>query len=336
MDRIHAPPPSDRLAIRGLTKHYGATRALDDVDLVCGRGEIVSLMGANGAGKSTLVKILCGLVQADAGRITLDGAAIAPQSPAEAQAFGIVAVHQSIADVGVPTLSVADNLLLDRFATGAGSFFVGHRSIRRAASAIAAAIGLDVDLAARLDMVSLADRQLIAIARAVARKPSVMLFDEPTASLSSPEAERLFAVIERSARQRRGHSLHFPQDGRSAPPRRPHRWCCGTGAWPAPSPSRWTFKAALTTMIGRDVDHRVEKSGGDHWSGAVVLRISEARLRRSEHRFRSSVFTGRRSRLSVTGPVGSGKTALGGCDLRPMVGSQSRTPCELDGHDLAS
>lgn len=103
------------LAATGLSKSFGANRALDSVDLELSGGEVVVLMGANGAGKSTLVKILCGMYGADAGSVVVGGKAFVVDSPRQARARGIVAVHQTIADTGVPNLSVADNLLLDRY-----------------------------------------------------------------------------------------------------------------------------------------------------------------------------------------------------------------------------
>lgn len=139
------------LTVRGLTKNFGSTQALADVSFDLAAGEALALMGANGAGKSTLVKILCGVDKADAGSITIGGRAVAFASPGQARAHGIVAVHQAIADIGVPTLSVADNLLLDSVCTGHAPVWAGGRGSRRAAAAIAAGIGLDVDLSCRLE-----------------------------------------------------------------------------------------------------------------------------------------------------------------------------------------
>src|ERR1700722_5228477 len=99
-----------KLVLTGISKRFGSTIALERVDLTVAAGEVVALMGANGAGKSTLVKILAGVHPFDGGRIELDGAAIRPATPQHAKAMGIVTVHQAIADTGVPSLSVAENL----------------------------------------------------------------------------------------------------------------------------------------------------------------------------------------------------------------------------------
>ncbi len=105
---------------------FGSTKALIGASLDIAAGEIVALMGANGAGKSTLVKILSGVDQADAGTITLRGKDFAPQTPAEAKAAGIVTVHQSTDVVGIPGLTVADALLLNRYVDGRSPFFLSH------------------------------------------------------------------------------------------------------------------------------------------------------------------------------------------------------------------
>ena len=295
------------LSITGLSKRFGSTVALEGVDLELEAGEAVALMGANGAGKSTLVKILAGLYRRDAGVVKVAGREVNADSPHRAYAEGIVAVHQSIADVGIPTVSVAENLLLDRRCAGLAPIFTTRAQDCRASSAIAAGIGLDIDLRRRLDSLLLAERQLVAIARAVALNPSVIIFDEPTASLSSTEANRLFAVID-ALKARKVAILYIShkiedlrrvadrivvlRDGRVA------------GRFQRPL----DFSAALRSMIGREVGR---KSGLNRRSGAVpVLRVVGARLRRSLRSFDFEAYAG--EVVAVLGPVGSGKTSFAG------------------------
>lgn len=183
--------------LSGIEKAFGPNRVLRGVDLTLHGGEVTVLMGANGAGKSTLVKILCGVHSADGGEISLFGQPFAPTTPSEAIAKGVVTVHQSINDGVIPDLDVASNLLLDHLTDRRSGFFVRARSMREEAGEIAAAMGLDLDPRAIVGDLGVAERQLIAIARAMARDPKVLILDEPTSSLSAAEAERLFALIDR-------------------------------------------------------------------------------------------------------------------------------------------
>lgn len=183
--------------LNGIAKAFGPNRVLRGIDLSLRAGEITVLMGANGAGKSTLVKILCGVHRADAGEMFLFGAPFAPTTPSEAINRGVVTVHQSIDDGVIPDLDVASNLLLDRLTSRASGFFVRKSAMRAEAMKIAAAMGLDLDPKAIVGNLGLAERQLIAIARAMARDPKVLILDEPTSSLSAAEAERLFRLLDR-------------------------------------------------------------------------------------------------------------------------------------------
>nr|WKF55941.1 Fructose import ATP-binding protein FruK [Paraburkholderia busanensis] len=188
-------PGEPILTARAITKRFGATVALADLDLSMHAGEVVALMGANGAGKSTLVKILSGVYAPDAGTLTLAGRAFRPESPQAAKRLGIATVHQSIADAVVPSLSIADNLLLDRLCDSGPPWRVPPAARREAARELAARVGLEVELGAPLGTLSLASQQLVTLARALASHPQVLILDEPTASLSAAEAERLFARL---------------------------------------------------------------------------------------------------------------------------------------------
>jgi simple sugar transport system ATP-binding protein len=184
------------ITIRGLTKAFGRNAVLRGVDLDLPAGRVTVLMGANGAGKSTLVKVLCGVHRADAGQVLLEDRPFAPEGPAQALRSGVVTVHQNINDGVVPGLDVASNLLLDSLAEG-GSLFLNARRMREDARRIAAAVGLEVDVTRPVAGLPLADRQLVAIARAMAHKPRLLILDEPTSSLSIAEAQRLFTLIDR-------------------------------------------------------------------------------------------------------------------------------------------
>jgi len=173
---------SEAITIRGLTKAFGRNAVLRGVDLDLPAGKVTVLMGANGAGKSTLVKVLCGIHAADAGEVRLARRPYAPAGPAAALRSGVVTVHQNINDGVVPDLDVASNLLLDSLA-GGGALFLNRRKTREEARRIAAAVGLEIDVSRPVAGLTLADRQLVVIARAMAHRPRLLLLDEPTSSL---------------------------------------------------------------------------------------------------------------------------------------------------------
>ncbi|MCL4066062.1 sugar ABC transporter ATP-binding protein [Pseudomonas sp. GX19020] len=188
--------PQDAIVITGLTRSFARNHVLRGVNLTLPAGKVTVLMGANGAGKSTLVKILCGVQRRDTGEITLDGQPFDPPDPASALRAGVVTVHQNINDGVAPDLDVASNLLLDELAAGS-SFFLNGRRMRAEARRIAGAVGLDVDVTRPVRELSLADRQLVSIARAMSHRPRLLILDEPTSSLSATETERLFILIDR-------------------------------------------------------------------------------------------------------------------------------------------
>ncbi|MFG1705842.1 sugar ABC transporter ATP-binding protein [Nonomuraea sp. M3C6] len=187
------------IAVSGLSKVYGATRALDDVTFDVRAGEIVGLIGTNGAGKSTLIKVLSGAVRPSSGTITLDGRPFEPRDPLDAQAAGVQTVHQNIDDGIVPGATVAENLTLDLIARPGTGWFTTRSGITAQARAIAAEVGLPVPLGARVEALPASDRQQVVIARALSRRARLLVFDEPTSTLSATESEVLTARVRESA-----------------------------------------------------------------------------------------------------------------------------------------
>ena len=185
------------IKITGLTKVFGANSVLRGINIDLHPGKITALMGANGAGKSTLVKVICGVHKPDSGSITLFGEPFNPTTPAEAIRAGVVTVHQSINDGVIPDLDIASNLMLDRLAEPGSGFFLNQRKIRQQARKIAAMMALDFDVTELVSDLPLADRQLVAIARAMAHQPKLLILDEPTSSLSAAETQRLFELLGR-------------------------------------------------------------------------------------------------------------------------------------------
>jgi ABC-type sugar transport system ATPase subunit len=190
-----ATAPAARL--QGISKHFGATLALDDVDFDVGFGEIHAVVGENGAGKSTLIRILSGVHRADRGQVVVDGVARQFASPHDAISAGIVAIPQELRLV--PALSIAENIALgDLPVHRFGPFAIVDRTrMDDDARAVLAQLDFVPDVGRAVADLSFAERQLVAIGRALHRQCRIFVLDEPTAALEQHEIERLFAVLAR-------------------------------------------------------------------------------------------------------------------------------------------
>lgn len=184
-----------RLQANNLGKRFPGVVALDGVDLEITGGSVHALVGANGAGKSTLIKILTGYYAQYSGTITIDGAVVTIQQPADALLHGIEVVHQEVDTALVPTLNVTENLLIEQFADKRSPRVLNWRSLHQAARVALGQIGLRLDVQRRVEALSLHEKQLLLIARAVSRNVRYLILDEPTAALSEREVTRLFDVI---------------------------------------------------------------------------------------------------------------------------------------------
>ncbi|MDB4885171.1 MAG: rbsA, ribose transport system ATP-binding protein [Gemmatimonadetes bacterium] len=181
------------LRMEGITKRFGSATALDAVDLVLQRGEVHALVGENGAGKSTLVKILTGAYRRDTGTVELEGQPVSFDTPAEAQAAGVCAVHQEIHLLTHRT--VAENIYLGREPRRWG--FVDWRRMNADAAALLLDLGLDMQPDAVVGSLNTARQQMVAIARGVSLGARVLVLDEPTSSLSPREVSILYALVAR-------------------------------------------------------------------------------------------------------------------------------------------
>lgn len=182
------------LKVTGLRKQFGPVKALDGVSLEVRAGEIHSLLGENGAGKSTTIKCITGAYTADEGEVLLDGKAISPKSPREAELLGIGTVYQEVNLL--PNLSVVENIALGRMKTG----FLGRIDwsySRKRAKAALDKLGVSINLDDKLSSLPVALQQMVALARALDVDSKVLILDEPTASLDENEVESLFKVMNR-------------------------------------------------------------------------------------------------------------------------------------------
>ena len=199
-DSRSTPSPAtahrDAVRVRALSKAFGATQALNQVDFSVALGEIHALVGENGAGKSTLIRILSGIHRPDSGSIEVIGQPAQFNSPREAIAGGIVTIPQELRMV--PALSIAENLTLGsppmtrRFGVLPS---IDRQRMNAEAREQLARLNLDVDVRAPIRTLSFAEQQLVAIAKALRRQCRVFILDEPTAALEAREIDRLFAVL---------------------------------------------------------------------------------------------------------------------------------------------
>lgn len=185
-----SPPPL--LSINNVGKCFPGVVALDQVSFDVRPGEVLGLLGENGAGKSTILKIISGAQRPDTGSLAWDGTPVTIASPQAAQALGIVTIYQEFNLV--PTLTVAENIFIGREPLRLGRF-VDWSRMRAEARAITARIGLDIRPDALVSDLSVAEQQMVEIARALSMNSRLIIMDEPTSALSNSEVERLVGIV---------------------------------------------------------------------------------------------------------------------------------------------
>ncbi|MBA3447900.1 MAG: sugar ABC transporter ATP-binding protein, partial [Pseudaminobacter sp.] len=182
------------LQMEGLSKRYGGVRALTKADLTVHAGRIHAILGENGAGKSTLIKIMAGVVAPDEGRMMMDRRAISFASPAAANQAGIVCIFQELSLI--PELSVADNIVI--FDPPRRFGLIDRRAQRKIAEeALARAGAADIHPLALVKDLPLSRRQMVEIAKALARKPRILILDEATSALTAADVAKVFTVLKR-------------------------------------------------------------------------------------------------------------------------------------------
>ncbi len=298
----------DRFSMRGIRRTFGATTALDGVDLSVASGEICGLVGQNGAGKSTLMAILAGALQPDAGSMTIDGRPYAPKSPIEARRAGVAMIYQELSLA--PDLTVAENILLGAEPTRYG--LVDRAQMRAQASAALAQLGYGhMDPDAPAASLTVAAQQIVEIARALAVGSRVLVLDEPTSSLGREDVERLFALLGRLKAQ--GHAIvyisHFIEEVKAITDRfvvlRDGR---NSGGGLTPDASNDAIVALMVGTTPGALFPRSERRTGD-----AILQVEALEPG-------SATFTLSRGEiLGIAGLVGSGRTRL----LRTIFGLEA-------------
>jgi ribose transport system ATP-binding protein len=296
-------PVKPVLALRGIRKTYPGVIALDGVDLELWAGEVHVLLGENGAGKSTLMKVISGAVARDSGEILFDGVPVDVSSPRQAQARGIAIIYQEFNLV--PHLSAAENIFLGREPALAPGV-IDQRTLVRDAQRQLADLGVAIDARAIVSRLSVAQQQMVEVAKALSLQARVLIMDEPTSALTEQEIKELFAAIRRlrergvaivyiSHRMEElftlGDRVTVLRDGRHVATRR----------------IRDTNMAELVRwMVGRELKDQFPKQRAaigeevlrvEHLSRAGVLRDVNFSLRRGEV-------------VGLAGLMGSGRTEL--------------------------
>ncbi|WP_270171595.1 sugar ABC transporter ATP-binding protein [Paenibacillus sp. SYP-B4298] len=293
------------LQMDNIGKSFAGVPALRGVHFDIRGGEIHALLGANGAGKSTLMKILSGAYTADSGQIIIDGKPERVQSPLDAKRLGIHCIYQEVDTALVPGLSVAENIMMDQLASG-GPGLIRWGTLYKQAEAVLQRLDAHIPVRKSVDELSLAEKQLVLIARLLTEQARFVIFDEPTAPLSFEEAERLFRVMGQLKAEGIGsvfisHRLPevFEQCDRITVMRD------GQKVYSVET-SQTDMDQVIRAMLGKTLEEEYIKQ--EAVIGEVALRVRD--VRRGHHVRGVSLEVRRGEIVAVVGLVGAGKTEL--------------------------
>ena len=294
---------NERLRVERISKHFDGTQALAEVSLTVLAGEVHALVGENGAGKSTLAKIIAGVIAPDSGQILVDGARVDLRNPLDAQRHGIGIIFQEL-DL-FPHLSIAENIVAGNVRAERG-VFVDRHAMDRFCAPLLSQVGLNCSARRMVRDLSLAQMQLVAIARALSMNARIVIMDEPTSSLSEDGARTLFELIRALKQQgvsiiyvshkmdeifRIADRISVLRDGRLISSR---------------SAAATSVGEIIRDMVGRELRESVRPAAPE--AAAVLLRVrslSTAKL----HNISFDLHAG--EILGIAGLVGSGRSSLG-------------------------
>ena len=291
------------LALEGVSKSFGAVRALQDVALQLYAGEAHALAGENGAGKSTLIKTLAGVHRPDTGQVLLDGKPVVFHGPADARDAGVAVIYQE--PTLFPDLSVAENIFMGRQPRRALGR-VDHGAVRRATADLFRRLGVDLDPDQPARGLSIADQQLVEIAKALSFDARVLIMDEPTAALTGSEVARLFGVV-RTLLERGAAVLFISHRLEEVFELCRRVTTLRDGRWVASEPvAGLTEDDLVRRMVGRDLDELYPKQATE--AGQVALSVR--RLTR-EGVFTDVSFDVREGEIvGLAGLVGAGRSEV--------------------------
>ncbi len=321
------------LRLVGVSKSYPGVRALDGVDLEIWAGECHAILGQNGAGKSTLVKIMSGIEAPSEGELYFEGARVRFARPVDAQQAGIYTIHQELSLS--PALTVAENVYISDLPRNKLGV-INWNAVRRNAAAAVRNLGFDIPVDTPVQMLSVAEQQVVEIAKALHHRARVLLLDEPTATLPQPDVDRLFEVVDKLRSEgvavvfishrldevyRLCDRISVMRDGRRIQTR---------------SVSELAPDAAVRSMVGAsqvDFLGQITSGARRRINPQVVARdapvIVDVRGLSDSHLLRDISLTVKVGEaVAVTGLVGSGQSELGAA----LFGSRARTAGEISVH----
>ncbi|MER6683443.1 sugar ABC transporter ATP-binding protein [Streptomyces olivaceoviridis] len=295
--------PAPVLALKGVSKSFGAVRALRDVSLELLPGEVHALAGENGAGKSTLIKTLAGVHRPETGQVLLDGEPVVFHGPGDARDAGIAVIYQE--PTLFPDLSIAENIFMGRRPRRALGR-IDHKATHAATAALMRRLGVDLDPDRPARGLSIADQQIVEIAKALSFDARVLIMDEPTAALTGSEVARLFGVV-RTLREQGAAVLFISHRLEEIFAICQKVTTLRDGAWIASEPlAGMTEDDLVRRMVGRDLAELYPKQQVQ--AGDVALSVR--RLTR-EGVFTDVSFEVRRGEIvGLAGLVGAGRTEV--------------------------
>ncbi len=313
------------LEMRGISKEFPGVKALDNVNLTVRPGTVHALMGENGAGKSTLMKCLFGIYRRDGGTVTLDGKEVEFKSSKEALENGVAMVHQELNQA--LTRTVKDNLWLGRYPK-VGGFIVSERVMDRRTKEIFEKLKVTVDPSAVMSTLPVSQRQMVEIAKAVSYDAKVIVFDEPTSSLTETEVEHLFRIIN-MLRDKGCGIIYISHKMEEILRISDDVTIMRDGQWVATRPAKeLTMDEIIRLMVGRELTNRFPPKTNQ--PSEVILSVEQ--MSGKYTRLKDATFQLKKGEiLGVAGLDGSGRTEV----LENLFGAMTRSGGTITLHGKA-
>lgn len=293
------------LEINGISKSFYGIQAVKDVSIHVNAGEILGLIGQNGAGKSTLMNLVGGVVLPDSGSITVQGKPFSPRNPADAYKAGIAFIHQELNLF--TNLTIAENIFISGFPRGGFLRLIDRAEIKKRTRSLLESVGLDLPPNMAVENISPGERQLVEIAKALYQDAALIIFDEPTTSLTARETEKLFAIMRQLKQQGKAiiYISHILNDVLNLAD---HIAVMRDGALVAfESAAQFDVNRMIALMVGRSIE-QLYPARTSHPTQEVVLKLDGVSTSGIVENISFSVHRG--EVLGLFGLMGSGRTEL--------------------------